>query len=270
MVANDELTLRTRTLHQKADFLRGKNKGLEQNIVRLNDELAVYEQKTKDSKGLVEQNQNKVDDTKTRLLKMDQEIEMKKIAFAQRHKQQEYILKLLDIVKSGGTVEGNIQTVKKTQTELVKHLEEGKRRLEDIEAQWKELSFWYGDASLTTPQLTLTRDGLQEKLTVLKGVGISQNWSSYQAQIQKLNRDINELSKSHSSYAKTLEAIESEYTGKDATAQLRMDEKKLQQTLTRLKKDNKSLQRQAADLRFEMIDLDKKKSSLEAALAKNK
>lgn len=269
VVANDELTLRTRALHQKADSLRGEKNVLDQSIAQLNEALTVYEHKTKDRKGLVEQNQIKIDDAKARLFKMDQEIEMKKIALTQRQKQQEYIFKILNIVNSGGTVEQNIQTVKRTQTQLVKQMKEGKHRLEDLEAQWKELSFWYGDASLTKPQLTVTRDQLGERLAALKGIGVSENWTSYQGQIKVLNKDIKELTKRHASYVKTLEAIESEYTGKDPTAQLRADEKKLQQTLARLKKENKTLQRQAADLRFEMIDLDKKKSFLDAELAKN-
>ncbi len=270
VAANDELTGRNNALKQKVDSLRARNNVLSKSIEQLTGELAVYQQKTKNRTGIVEENQSKIHEAEARLLKMDQDIELKKIALAQRQKQQEYVFKLLAMVNSGATVEGNIQTVRKTQEQLVKQMEEGRRRVEDLQGQWKELSFWYGDASMTVPQLTGTRDQLKEKLAALNETGVSEDWSDRQAQIQKLNKEIKALAKSHLSYSKTLEVIESEYVGKDATAQARSDERKLQQTLNRLKKDNKTLQRQAADLKFDMIDLDKKKASLEATLAKNK
>jgi hypothetical protein len=41
------------------------------------------------------------------------------------------------------------------------------------------------------------------------------------------------------------------------------EEKKLQDTIAVLKKDNRLLRQQAADLRFDMVDLDKRKNHLE-------
>lgn len=270
VAVNDELTARNNTLKEKSDSSRARNELLIKSNDQLSGELAVYQQKIKNRTEVVEHNQLKVNEAEARLVKMDQNIESKKIALAQRQKQHEYVFKLLAIVNNGGMVDQNIQTVRKTQEQLIKKLDEGRRRVEDLEGQWKELSFWYGDAALTLPQLKGTRDHLKEKLAALKGTGVLEDWSDLQAQILKLKKEIKTLSQRHFSYFKTLEVIEKEYLGKDAAAQAGSDERKLEQTLSRLKKDNKTIQRQAADLRFEMIDLDKKKTSLESSLAQNR
>lgn len=267
---NDTLTAQNRALQKKLDVLRQKSGDLAASNVRLNDELVLYRNKTGEKAGSLELNQKRAEEFKERLSGMNHEIEMKKIDLSQHQKQQEYVLKLLNIVNGGGTVEQNIESISKTQNHLARQLQESDRRIGDLESQWKELSFWYGDSSQTLPQLAATRDQLKDKLAVLNASGVSENWSAYQKKIWELEKETKELDKSHSIYQRTLEVIENNYVGKNSTVQLRSDEKKLQQTLNRLKKDNKFLQKQGADLRMDMINLDKKRSILETEVIKNK
>ena len=120
------------------------------------------------------------------------------------------------------------------------------------------------------PQPASNFEKLKVQLDDLKKTGISERWSRDQNQIQRLDGEIKGLVKQRSGYLGALKAIENKYIGNAASTQSQADEQKLQANLKLLKKDNKRLQKQAADFRLEMVGLDKKKSGLENILGLNK
>ena len=267
---NDQLIEQNRPLKKNYVFLERQLRSLGQNNAQLEKELIEYEDKTKDKLDIMKQNQAKVDEAKARLVKIDQEIVKKEISLAERQKQQDYVFKLLAITNRGGTTEQDIQMIQNTQAQLVKQANEGRERLKRLENEWQELSFWYGDSSASMPKLTATRDQLKERLGSLKKLGVFEQWRHDQSQIQKLDREVKGLVKRHSNYLGALKVIENEYIGNKESAQSLADDKKLQRNLGQLKKDNKTLQKQAADLRLEMVEWDKKKSTFEHILGQNK
>lgn len=130
---------------------------------------------------------------------------------AERQKQETFVLKLLEIVKKGGTVEQNIQAIKETQSQMSKQVNEARERITVLESEWKELSFWYGSPAVSLPQLTAIRNELKERLASLKNSGISEKWERDRAQINKLESGVQNLIKEHSSYARELQVIENKY-----------------------------------------------------------
>jgi chromosome segregation ATPase len=267
---NDDLTVRNQNLKRRVDFLERTSRVLEENNVQLEKDLAGFEEKNKNKHEIIEQNQVNAQGAKNQMINIDQQIAMKKIALAERQKQQKYIFELLTIADKGGSVDQDIQMVKDTQTKLARQVNDGQSRLQDLENKWKELSFWYGDVSISMPKLKITRDQLKAQLDDLKKTGISERWSRDQNQIHKLDGEIKGLVKQRSSYLGALKVIENKYIGGAVSTPAQADEQKLQANLRQLKKDNKGLQRQVTDLRLEMVGLDKKKSGLENILSLNK
>lgn len=268
--ANEQLSISAKALRQNEAALQEQSRFFDKNNARLEQELTGYQDKTKDKVELTKQNQAKAKEHKALLVKLDQEIALKKIALAEREKQQTYVLKLLEITKKGGTVEQNIQAIKDTQIQMSRQVNEGRERINALENEWKELSFWYGSPSVSVPQLTATRNELREKLASLQKSGIYEKWEQDQRQIQKLEDGIKILVKHHNNYLEELQTIESKYDNDKNQPQFWTNEKKLQQNLNQLKRDNKGLQRQAADLRRDMVEWDKKKSALEGIVSRDK
>lgn len=267
---NDALIVRNQNLKKKVDFLERTSRTLGENNAQLEKDLAGYEERNKDKHEIVKQNQVDVQAAKDQMVNIGQQMAMKKIAFAQRQKQQKYIFELLTIANNGGSIVQDIETVKDTQAKLAKQVTDGQNRLRDLEGEWKELSFWYGDISISLPKLKATRDQLKMHLADLNKTGISERWSRDQNQIQRLEGEIKGLAKQRASYLEALKAIENKYVGNSISSQSQADEQKLEANLKKLKKDNKILQKQTADLRLEMVGLDKKKSRLEDILGLNK
>ena len=267
---NDDLTVRNQNLKRRVDFLDRTSRALGENNAQLEKDLAGYEEKNKNKHGIIEQNQVNAQNAKDQMVSIDQQVAMKEIALAERQKQQKYIFELLTIANNGGSIDQDIQMVKATQTKLARQVNDGQNRLQDLENEWKELSFWYGDVSISVPKLKTIQDQLKVQLDDLKKTGISERWSRDQNQIQKLDREIKGLVKQRLSYLGALKAIENKYIGSAVSTQSQADEQKLQANLKQLKKDNKALQKQAADLRLEMVSLDKKKAGLENILSLNK
>ncbi|MBP6342843.1 MAG: hypothetical protein KA403_02805 [Candidatus Omnitrophica bacterium] len=268
--ANDLLNADNEVLRQKEQSLLRQSDFFDKDNARLELELSGYEEKTKDKAELNKERESKLDESKALLIRLDQEIALKRISLAERQKQETFVLKLLEIVKKGGTVEQNIQAIKETQSQMSKQVNEARERITVLESEWKELSFWYGSPAVSLPQLTAIRNELKERLASLKNSGISEKWERDRAQINKLESGVQNLIKEHSSYARELQVIENKYDEEEKTPKFWADEKKLQQNLNQLKRDNKTLQRQAADLRQEMVEWDKKKSALETIVAPNK
>lgn len=268
--ANDLLNADNEVLRQKEQSLLRQSDFFDKDNARLELELSGYEEKTKDKAELNKERESKLDESKALLIRLDQEIALKRISLAERQKQETFVLKLLEIVKKGGTVEQNIQAIKETQSQMSKQVNEARERITVLESEWKELSFWYGSPAVSVPQLTAIRNELKERLASLKNSGISEKWERDRAQINKLESGVQNLIKEHSSYARELQVIENKYDEEEKTPKFWADEKKLQQNLNQLKRDNKTLQRQAADLRQEMVEWDKKKSALETIVAPNK
>jgi chromosome segregation ATPase len=268
--SNDVLSADNKVLKQREQSLSQQSIFFDKDNARLEQELSGYKEKTKDKVEINKQHETKLIEYKALLGKLDQEIALKKISWVERQKQQTFVLKLLEITNNGGTVEQNIQAIKETQTQMSRQVNEGGKRIKGLENEWKELSFWYGSPAVSVPQLTATRNELKEQLAGLKNSGISEKWEQDQAQIQKLEMGVQNLIKQHSSYTKELQVIESKNDEEEKTPKSWADEKKLLQNLNQLKRDNKSLQRQAADLRRDLVEWDKKKSALETIVTVNK
>ena len=268
--ANDLLNADNEVLRQKEQSLSQQSDFFDKDNARLGQELIGYEEKTKDKIELNKQHETKADANKALLIKLDQEIALKKISLAERQKQETFVLKLLEIVKKGGTVEQNIQAIKETQSQMSKQVNEAGERIRGLESEWKELSFWYGSPAVSVPQLTAIRNELKDRLAGLKNSGISEKWEQDRAQIKTLDTGVQNLIKEHSIYARDLQSIENQYDEEEKPPKFWSDEKKLPQNLNQLKRDNKTLQRQAADLRQEMVEWDKKKSVLETIVIPNK
>jgi len=267
---NDALTVQNQNLKRRVDFLQRTSRSLGENNARLEKDLAGYEEKNKGKHEVIKQNQINAQGAKDRMVNIDQQVAMKKIAHAQRQKQQKYIFELLTIADNGGSIDQDMQMIKDTQAKLARQVNDGRNRLQDLEGEWKELSFWHGDVSISMPTLKTTRDQLKAHLGDLKKSGISERWSRDQNQIQRLNGAIKGLVKQRSGYLGALKAIENKYIENPVSTQFQADEQKLQTNLKQLKKDNKRLQKQVSDLRLEMVGLDKKKSALEDILGLNK
>lgn len=266
---NEDLIERNQILKKNVELLQRRLRAVQENNAALGNESASYEEKNKARQSDVKQNEDPSKELKDRITQMDQDIAIKKIALDERKKQQRYLLDWLKIANKGGGIDQDTKEIKDMQTKLLQKARAGRTQLKKTEDEWKELNFWYGEPSVSMPKLNKRRDELKKRLSNLKTLGISEQWSNSQNQIQALEVEVRTLVKQHDTYEIVLKDIENKYVTNDSS-ESKTNDQKLRLNLAKLKKENKILQKEVANLRLEMVNLDKKKSDLDKQSQYNK
>lgn len=244
-------------LEKNVGQLTKENQQLEKEILELGE-------KTKGKDEQIKQIQDSAQKSLDALKKTDQEIALSQIAFAERQKQQKYLLEILTLAREKGSFHIEMKSVLENQETLRQKASSGLKRVEDLEREWKELSFWYGDSTVSLPQLTDVKNKIQEQIKGYQRNNVSAQWTRNHTEMKRMEKEIKEIVFQHDLYMDMYKALESKYIEGDLSKEVQQEEQKLQINLTHLKRKNKALQKQAGELRYEMVNLDKKKTELEA------
>lgn len=254
---NADLKQRVSLLEKKFGQLIQDNRQLETEILALNEQTKGKDDALRRLEG---DGQKSLEDLK----KVDQEIALSKIALAEREKQQKYLLEILALVRKKDPVQLDMKSVLDNQEVLKERLTLGEKRVEVLERKYKELSFWFGDVAVSLPQLNSVKKQVREQIDGLRKNNVSDQWGRNHLEMRSLEGEIKEIVFQHDLYMDMASALESQYAKGGSSKESRQEEQKLEINLSHLKRKNRALQGQAAELRFEMVNLDKKKTELEA------
>lgn len=274
--ANSEFLEYNRNL--KAHLEQGKSEvqSLKKQHDELEKEAQLYAVKTQKKSAELISFETKKDETKARMQSIEQDIVMKQLVMHERMRRQQAIWEQLAAINNKDGVaqlqehntEALAQTLKE-KVELSRQLKESQGRLADLEAQVAYQSILRQDPSVSLPKLTAERDHLNQKFSVVSADSVLSPPVDFN-QLKKLNFEVNELAKRRSDQTNLLQMLDSQYDKNEKLTKNSPQEKKLQESIAVFKKDNKLLRQQAADLRFEMVDLDKRKARLERVVKSSK
>ena len=209
------------------------------------------------------------DEVNDRRQNIEQEMAMKQLAMQESLRRQQVLWAQLAVAKDGNLAqlqernEAAVKEINTEKTELTRRLEEARRRVNDMEAELSYQSALREDPAISLPKLSAQRDRLRQKLAALSSNAPVQKSAADLNVSKKLNFEVNGLAQQRSEKANLLQILESQYDKNEKITKNAAEEKKLQDAITALKKTNMLLLQQSADLKFEMVDLDKRKSYLE-------
>lgn len=250
-------------LKQKFDLLQKNMNQTLLNNDQLEKELAGLTDQTKSKSDQIQQVDDHVKKFQEDIKKIEQEIALSKIAFAERQKQQNYLIQILTLAREQGTVHLDMKSVLENQEVLKQRVNYGNKRADDLQREWKELSFWYGDKNESLPELSAIKKQLLEKILEYQKLNVSDQWAQNHLEIKKNEQEIKELVFRHDLYRDMLKVLDNQFTGAARSKEAVHEERKLQNNLGRLKKENKQLQERVQNLRHQMVNLDKEKAKIE-------
>ncbi|GEM_PF-3936938 len=269
--ANVEWAEHNRVLQQNIQELQRRRQAAGKDGELLVKDLADWEEKIK-SKAAMGRAKVKEDEIKDRLVNANQEIAMKKEQLKAGQEEQQRVWERLAVA---GTSEGQSQNARNLQ-EYINEKKKLDRRLKDsivqkerLEQRLDYLKLLNADSSLSVPKLMAKRDMLKSRRDILSGQSsknprnpVSYRDLSSQERFKKLDFEVKKLAQKHLENSKLLQTIENQYNS-DPSVSHSGDEKKIQESIGKLRNENKLLKAQLANLRFEMVSLDKKKAQLE-------
>lgn len=230
---------------------------------QLQKKLGELNEITKGKSEQIKQIDNIVRKFQDDIKKVEQEIALSKIDLAERQKQQSYLLQILALAREKGAVHLDMKSVLENQEVLKQKVSYGNKRVEELEQEWKDLSFWYGDPNLSLPRLAVIKKQIQDKILEYQKLRVSDQWGQDNMEIKNSEQEIKELVFRHDLYKDMLKALDNQFTGEVRSKESVQEQKKLEINLSRLKKENKQLQEKVQDLRHEMVNFDKQKADLE-------
>jgi chromosome segregation ATPase len=267
--ANSRLSDYNRDL--KAHIQQGKNtlKSLAQENEQLEKDAGLYASKTEKKSGELNTFEIQMNQIKGQLQKIDQDLDAKQQKLNAQLRRQQVIWTQMGLAKDKNAIdqleERNVEAsaaVIKDKMELNEDLRNAEDRIAGLEKEVAYQSLLRQDPQISLPKLASQRDELRQQLASLSS-NADQAPPIDPNQIKKLKSEISELDKRRTQDTNLLQMLQAQYDKNQRMAKNVAEEKKLQDTIAALKKDNKSLKQQTADLRFEMVDLDKRKAHLE-------
>jgi chromosome segregation ATPase len=255
----------------KAHIEQGQNAlaSLKKQYETLTQEAKLYASKTEKKSGELSAFEAKQDEIKSRMQTLEQDIAMKQLVIDDRRRRQEVIWEQMAAVNNNEPVaqieERNttaLAEILNEKGELAEQWRDAQSRLADLEAQIAYEAILREDLAVSLPRLSGERDALEQRLTALAGGSAAQP-AVDPKQLKKLNLEIKELAKRRLDQVNLLQMLETQYDKNQKMTKNSPQEKKLQEGIAALKRDNKLLRQQVVDLRFEMVDMDKRKSHLE-------
>jgi chromosome segregation ATPase len=254
----------------KERIRQGKStlESLKQDHAQLKKNAEAYDSKTHKQSDELRAFETGVAELKSKLGSLEQEINFKQQDASDRLVRQKVVWDQLAAVKANGVADlaehnaAEASDLVAQKVGLAQELASRQPRLRQLEAQIAYQSLLSLDPVASLPRLTQERDKLETQLAALSP-SVKEKAPLDKAQIYKLKAEIAQLSKVRSERANLLQMLELQYDRSQKSARSASSEKKLQDSLAALKKDNRALRQQAADMRFEMIDLDKRKTRLE-------
>jgi chromosome segregation ATPase len=241
---------------------------------QLEKDAKLYASKTEKKSGELDSFDGQMNQIKDRMQSVEQDVSLKQRAIEDRLRRQQVIWEQLAVAKDNQSIDklnernttasAEIVTEK---VELTHRLEDARKQLEDLKEQISYESVLREDPAASLPKLTAQRDNLRQKLASLSPGPVSNQKSPVDPnELKRLNFEVNELARHYSDQTNLLQMLESQYDKNQKLTKNAAEEKKLQESINPLKKNNKLLRQQAADLKFEMVDLDKRKAQLEQAV----
>ncbi|MBL8013486.1 MAG: hypothetical protein JNN05_06510, partial [Candidatus Omnitrophica bacterium] len=218
---------------------------------------------TKNKSEQVKQFEESIKKSQDALKRTDQEIALSRIDFAERQKQQNYLLQILALAREKGVVHMDMKSVVENQEVLKQKVIYGDKRVRELEREWKDLSFWYGDTNESLPQLMAIKKQLHDQILIYQQLHVSDQWSREHVEIDKSEREIKELVFTHDLYKDMLKVLDNQFAGERRSKESVQEERKLQLNLSRLKQENRHLQEKVQELRLQMVNFDKQKARLE-------
>ena len=256
-------------LKQRIEELNTQINSAALNNTDFEKQLDGYKDKNKDNELKLHELEDAQAKNKERLDDLDKEIAFTKIRVSERKKQQGYLLELITIAQKNGKVDLDHSVIIENQEKLKRQVKDSLSRMIAFEKEYKVLSFWYGDAAVSMPELTKIKDEIVMEIDSYKKENVSEKWAKNRNQLQTLEKDIAASIQERNTHSVALEAIENKYVTKSGSSKKLPEEQKLQANLVQLKGENKKLQKKVTDLRAVMVNLDKNKAKLEKMLGDN-
>jgi len=221
--------------------------------------------------------QARVNDIKARFPKIEEEKYAAQQQLQSRVDRQELVWQQLALAQDPQGIdelkEQNSEAmaaVRQQKTEARSELDEVLRRVKELQKEVSYQSLLSGDPTVSLPKLTQHKEELRQQLSALTLPAVSQTSASAAGDLKKAAFEVNELARRKKELSNLLQILGSQYDKDQKTVKNASQEKKLKDNLTVLQMDNKMYHHQLADLRIEMVNLDKDKARLEKLVPSTK
>ncbi len=273
--ANEEFSEYNGSLKEHIQQGKAALESLRQEHTQLEDNAKAYDSKTHKQSDELKTFEAGIAELKGKLQSVEEQINLKQQQAGDQMVRQKIVWDQLGAANANGVADLDERNAAEAaelvaqKVGLAQELSSRQPQLRLLEADIAYQSLLTLDPATSLPRLTQERDKLAAQLAALSP-SAKEKAPVDKGQIAKLKTEVAQLSQLRSERANLLQMLEIQYDRGQKSTRSASSEKKLQDSLGALKKDNRALRQQAADMRFEMIDLDKRKTRLEKFVASSR